>query len=153
MSVIAKYCPDITVNVVDINKDRINNWNGDFNKLPVYELGLAKIVSDVRWKNLFFSCDFHNSIKQSYIIFIFVNTPIKSHGIGAGEVSDLRLVESSAREISMHARDHTIVVEKSTIPVKTAEIIKSILESTKNNSDGNKNKITFSVLSNPEFLA
>ena len=153
MTVIAKYCPDITVNVVDINEERINNWNGDFDKLPIFEPGLGKIVKEVRGKNLFFSCDVHNAIKQADIIFISVNTPIKSHGIGAGEASDLRWVESSAREISLYARDHTIVVEKSTLPVKTAEIIKSILESSNQNSDANENSKTFSVLSNPEFLA
>ncbi len=153
MSVIAKYCPDITVNVVDINEDRINNWNGDFDKLPIFEPGLAKIVRNVRGKNLFFSNDVHNAIKLADMIFISVNTPIKSHGIGAGEASDLRWVETSAREISLHARNHTIVVEKSTLPVKTAEIIKSILESSDQNSDVEDYNKTFSVLSNPEFLA
>ena len=153
MSVIAKYCPDITVNVVDINKDRINSWNGDFDKLPIFEPGLSKIVSNVRGKNLFFSNDVNEAIKLADMIFISVNTPIKSHGIGAGEASDLRWVEASARKISLYARDHTIVVEKSTLPVKTAEIIKSILDSSDQDSDEKDNGKTFSVLSNPEFLA
>ena len=153
MSVIAKYCPEITINVVDINQERINRWNGDCKTLPIYEPGLAEIVSEFRGKNLFFSSDIKNSIKIADIIFISVNTPIKSHGIGAGEASDLRWVESSAREISKYAQGHTIVVEKSTLPVKTAEIIKSILESSEQKLDNEKNVKTFSVISNPEFLA
>ena len=153
MSVIAKYCPEITVNVVDVNEDRIKSWNGDYEKLPVFEPGLAQIVRKVRGKNLFFSIDVEKAIKIADVIFISVNTPIKSHGIGAGEASDLKWVESSAREISMYAKGHTIVVEKSTLPVKTASIIKSILESSSKDSVGGDLKKTFSVLSNPEFLA
>ncbi|MDA9692732.1 nucleotide sugar dehydrogenase, partial [Prochlorococcus sp. AH-736-N03] len=125
---------------------------GEYQNLPVFEPGLAQIVKDVRGKNLFFSIDVQNSIKIADLIFISVNTPIKSHGIGAGEASDLKWVESSAREISMYAEGHTIVVEKSTLPVKTARIIKSILESSNQNLGGDLGK-TFSVLSNPEFLA
>ena len=153
MTVIAKYCPEVVVNVVDVNEDRIKRWNGDCENLPIFEPGLAEIVSDVRDKNLFFSTEVQNAIKRADIIFISVNTPIKSKGIGAGEASDLRWVESSAREISMFAQGHTIVVEKSTLPVKTAEIIKSILKSTPQNSKNDNSGQTFSVLSNPEFLA
>ena len=153
MTVIAKYCPEVVVNVVDVNENRINRWNGDCENLPIFEPGLAEIVSDVRDKNLFFSTEVKNAIKKADIIFISVNTPIKSKGIGAGEASDLRWVESSAREISMFAQGHTIVVEKSTLPVKTAEIIKSILKSTPQNSKNDNSGQTFSVLSNPEFLA
>ena len=153
MTVIAKYCPEVVVNVVDVNENRINRWNGDCENLPIFEPGLAEIVSDVRDKNLFFSTEVKNAIKKADIIFISVNTPIKSKGIGAGEASDLRWVESSAREISMFAQGHTIVVEKSTLPVKTAEIIKSILNSTPQNSKNDNSGQTFSVLSNPEFLA
>ena len=153
MTVIAKYCPEVVVNVVDVNENRINRWNGDCENLPIFEPGLAEIVSDVRDKNLFFSTEVKNAIKKADIIFISVNTPIKSKGIGAGEASDLRWVESSAREISMFAQGHTIVVEKSTLPVKTAEIIKSILKSTLQNSKNDNSGQTFSVLSNPEFLA
>ena len=152
MSVIAKYCPEITVNVVDVDKDRIKRWNGDFDKLPIFEPGLAEIVNDVRGRNLFFSTEVKSAIKKADVIFISVNTPIKSKGIGAGEASDLRWVESSARQISKFATGHTIVVEKSTLPVKTAQIIKSILDSTNQNSN-NKYDKSFSVLSNPEFLA
>ena len=153
MTVIAKYCPEVVVNVVDVNENRINRWNGDCENLPIFEPGLAEIVSDVRDKNLFFSTEVKNAIKKADIIFISVNTPIKSKGIGAGEASDLRWVESSAREISMFAQGHTIVVEKSTLPVKTAEIIKSILNSTPQNSKNDNSGQTFAVLSNPEFLA
>ena len=153
MSVIAKYCPDIKVNVVDVNKDRIKSWNGDFDSLPIFEPDLAEIVREVRGKNLFFSTDVQNSIRIADLIFISVNTPIKSSGIGAGEASDLRWVESSAREISKCAKGHTIVVEKSTLPVKTAAIIKSILLSTEQNLNNENEPKTFSVLSNPEFLA
>ena len=153
MTVIAKYCPEVVVNVVDVNENRINRWNGDCENLPIFEPGLAEIVSDVRDKNLFFSTEVKNAIKKADIIFISVNTPIKSKGIGAGEASDLRWVESSARGISMFAQGHTIVVEKSTLPVKTAEIIKSILKSTLQNSKNDNSGQTFSVLSNPEFLA
>ena len=153
MSVIAKYCPEIIVNVVDENEKRIKKWNGDCKSLPIFEPGLEEIVSDVRDKNLFFSTEVKNAIKKADIIFISVNTPIKSKGIGAGEASDLRWVESSAREISMFAQGHTIVVEKSTLPVKTAEIIKSILNSTPQNSKNDNSGQTFAVLSNPEFLA
>ena len=120
--------------------------------LPVFETVFSQIVRDVRGKNLFFSIDVQNSIKIADLIFISVNTPIKSHGIGAGEASDLKWVESSARAISMYAEGHTIVGEKSTLPVKTARIIKSILESTNQNLGGDDLGKTFSVLSNPEFL-
>ena len=154
MSVIASFCPEINFNVVDINDARIKQWNGDLNNLPVYEPGLREIVNNVRNKNLFFTSDIKSSIKKADMIFISVNTPIKTKGIGAGQASDLNWVESSAREIAKYAEGHTIVVEKSTIPVKTAEIIKSILSSTEEQVCNKESKFkTFSVLSNPEFLA
>ena len=153
MSVLAKYCPDINFNVVDINQERIDNWNGEVDSLPIFEPGLADIVKNVRNKNLFFTTNVKNSIKKADLIFISVNTPIKSYGIGAGEASDLRWVESSAREISKFAQGHTIVVEKSTLPVKTAQIITSILTSSQDNLKSDIIPKTFSVLSNPEFLA
>ncbi len=153
MSVIAKYCPEITINVVDVDEDRIKKWNGKYDGLPIFEPGLADIVKEVRGKNLFFSSYVQRAIKEADIIFISVNTPIKSKGIGAGEASDLRWVEASAREISKYAQGHTIVIEKSTLPVRTAEIIKSILESTNKDSGNSNINKSFSVLSNPEFLA
>ena len=152
MAVIAKNCPDIEVEVVDINETRIKAWNdNDLNNLPVFEPGLSEIVKDVRNKNLTFSINVEDSIKNSDMIFISVNTPIKKKGMGAGQTSDLRWVESCARQICKSAKGHTIVVEKSTLPVKTAQTIKDILDSSKiNNSDECR---SFSVLSNPEFLA
>ncbi len=152
MAVIAKNCPDIEVEVVDINETRIKAWNdADLNNLPVFEPGLSEIVEDVRNKNLTFSINVEDSIKNSDMIFISVNTPIKKKGMGAGQTSDLRWVESCARKICKSAKGHTIVVEKSTLPVKTAQTIKDILDSSKiNNSHECR---SFSVLSNPEFLA
>ncbi len=150
MAVFAKNCPDIEFEVVDINQDRINAWNSDdLGQLPVFEPGLSEIIDLVRGKNLTFSTNVHDSIKKADMIFISVNTPIKRKGIGAGETSDLRWVESCARQISEIAQEHTIVVEKSTLPVKTAQTIKDILFSTDCLSEDTK----FSVLSNPEFLA
>ena len=143
MSVIASFCPDIKVNVVDINAQRIKRWNGNLNDLPVFEPGLAEIVGKVRNKNLFFSTKVEESIKNADMIFISVNTPIKSKGIGAGEASDLKWVESSAREIAKYSDGHTIVVEKSTLPVKTASIIKSILHSSQEDNISNNSKKLF----------
>ena len=150
MAVIADNCPHIQVNVVDINKIRITNWNNDdFSKLPVYEPGLAEIVKRRRGKNLHFSCDIDHNISIADMIFISVNTPTKLRGIGAGQASDLKWIEESARQIGKHSKGETIVVEKSTLPVKTAETIKLILNGSKDESDGKK----FHVISNPEFLA
>ena len=157
MSVIASHCPDIIVNVVDINESRIKSWNSvDLNRLPVYEPGLDKIVNNCRGKNLFFSTNLEESIRDADVIFISVNTPIKQSGLGAGFTSDLKWVESSARQIAEFSMGHTIVVEKSTLPVKTAETIKNILISSQEliRNDGKaNNKKTYSIVSNPEFLA
>ena len=110
----ASFCPDITINVVDLNKERIEKWNGELNALPVFEPELDEVIKTVRNKNLFFSTDVQRSIAAADMIFISVNTPIKTKGIGAGQASDLSWVESSTREISKYAKGHTIVVEKST---------------------------------------
>ncbi|ABM72628.1 UDP-glucose 6-dehydrogenase [Prochlorococcus marinus str. MIT 9515] len=153
MAVIAANCPDLIINVVDINIDRINSWNiDDLSKLPVFEPGLKDIVEKCRGKNLFFSSNVEENIANADIIFISVNTPTKTKGIGAGYASDLKWIESSTRTIAKFARNHTIVVEKSTLPVKTAETIKNILLSSDESLDKNVKK-TFSILSNPEFLA
>ena len=150
MSVIAANCPEYRVDVVDINEKRIEAWNSeDFSQLPIFEPGLEDIVRKCRGKNLFFSNEVEASISKADIIFISVNTPIKKKGIGAGFASDLQWIESSARQIAKFAKNHTVVVEKSTLPVKTAETIKNILISSEQN---NENK-TFSIVSNPEFLA
>jgi len=152
MAVIAKNCPNLDVEVVDINETRIEAWNNtNLDNLPVFEPGLPEILKDVRNKNLTFSTNVEYSIRNSDMIFISVNTPIKKKGMGAGQTSDLRWVESCARQISLSAKGHTIVVEKSTLPVKTAQTIKDILDSSRINNSNEER--TFSVLSNPEFLA
>ena len=153
MAVIAENCPDIEIRVVDSNAERIQSWNSsDLSKLPVFEKGLDRIILKTRNKNLFFQTDVNEAIANADMIFISVNTPTKNKGIGAGQTSDLKWVESCARQISKIARGHTIVVEKSTLPVRTAKTIKDILISSKSNLGESKIK-TFSVLSNPEFLA
>lgn len=144
MAMIALKCPDITVTVVDMNAARIAAWNSG--TLPIFEPGLDEVVNQARGKNLFFSTDVSGQIKQADIIFVAVNTPTKTYGVGAGRAADLRYIESVARTIAEHAESGKIIVEKSTIPVKTADAIKTILAA---NSKGLK----FAVLSNPEFLA
>ncbi len=153
MAVLAYKCPQITINVVDINKDRIDSWNSkDLSKLPIFEPGLKKIVRETRNKNLFFSTSVKECIANADMVFISVNTPTKTKGLGAGKASDLKWVEASARQVALYARDHTIVVEKSTLPVRTAEVIKTILKSSENEQPI-KRKLSFDVLSNPEFLS
>jgi len=146
MAVIALHCPEIKITVVDKNSKKIESWNGDLNKLPVYEPGLKSIIEKVRNKNLFFSNDIANSIEEAEMIFIAVNTPTKTEGEGAGMAADLRFVEACAREIAKFSKSDKIVIEKSTLPVRTAEKIKEILNT-------ENNKFNFEVLSNPEFLA
>ena len=151
MAVIAYKCPHITVTVVDINEERIKAWNNEnLNLLPVYEPGLDEIISKCRGINLFFSSEVNLELSRSDIIFLSVNTPTKSKGIGAGKASDLIWVEKSARQIAKYAKNKSTIVEKSTIPVKTAETIKEILETS---NQTNNEKKDFNVLSNPEFLA
>ena len=154
MAVLANKCPNIEFVVVDINAEKIEKWNNkNLDELPVYEPGLKDLIEKQRNKNLFFSTDINRSIKEADMIFISVNTPIKVTGIGAGQASDLKWVESSSRTIAENAEGHTIVVEKSTLPVRTAKVIKDILSSSLKIETINRNKKTFSVLSNPEFLA
>lgn len=144
MAMIAHKCKECTVNVVDINQSRIDAWNSD--RLPVFEPGLDQIVKNSRGENLSFSTDVDTAIREAEIIFLSVNTPTKSYGLGSGRAADLRYVEMCARKIADIAQEDKIVVEKSTLPVRTAESVKRILES---NSKGRQ----FQVLSNPEFLA
>ena len=151
MAVIADNCPHIEVEVVDLNKDRIEKWNdSDLSKLPIFEPGLAEIIGRCRGVNLNFTNLIKEKIKEADMIFISVNTPTKTKGLGAGKASDLKWVEACARQVAKYAEGHTIVVEKSTLPVKTAEVIKSILQSSSKSLNISK---TFEVLSNPEFLA
>ncbi len=154
MAVIAEKCPHIDISVVDVNQDRINKWNSkDLDELPIYEPGLTKLIKKCRGYNLNFSTSVEEKISQADMVFISVNTPTKTKGFGAGKASDLKWVEACARQVALHSKEHTIVVEKSTLPVRTAGVIKAILnESTI--SHKNKNTIkTFDILSNPEFLA
>lgn len=147
MAVIAQQCPDIKVTVVDISETRIALWNNEnIEELPVYEPGLSVIIEEVRDRNLFFSTDVDQAIDNAELIFIAVNTPTKTYGVGKGMASDLKWIELCARRIAKIARNDKIVVEKSTIPVRTAAAIKAILDKT-----GNGNK--YQILSNPEFLA
>ncbi|MDP4776645.1 MAG: UDP-glucose 6-dehydrogenase [Opitutales bacterium] len=144
MAMIAHKCAGHTVTVVDINQARIDAWNSA--ELPIFEPGLDEIVQASRGKNLFFSTDVDTAIREAEMIFLSVNTPTKTYGVGAGRAADLRYVEKCARKIAEVAEDDKIVVEKSTLPVRTAESVKRILES---NSNGRH----FQILSNPEFLA
>ena len=151
MAVIADQCPELNVEVVDLNEDRIKKWNDkNLNELPIYEPGLSEIVQRCRGVNLHFSNLIHEKIKNADMIFISVNTPTKNKGLGAGKASDLKWVEECARQVANYAQGHTIVVEKSTLPVRTAEAIKSILKFSLDACTENK---TFDVLSNPEFLS
>jgi len=147
MAVIAQKCPNIKVTVVDLNKERINAWNSpNVDEIPIYEPGLAAIVAEARGKNLFFSTEVEQAIHEAQLIFISVNTPTKTYGAGKGMAADLKYIELCARQIAKIAKDNKIVVEKSTLPVRTAEAIKSILDNTGNG-------VQFQILSNPEFLA
>ena len=147
MAVIAQKCPHINVTVVDINSERIDAWNDeDLSKLPVFEPGLDTIVKEARWRNLFFSTEVEKAINEAEIIFISVNTPTKTYGKGKGMAADLKYIELCARQIARVSKEDKIVVEKSTLPVRTASAIKSILDNTGND-------VRFQVLSNPEFLA
>ena len=129
MAVIAYKCPHIQVNVVDLNEDRIRMWNDEnTDKLPIFEPGLSEIILRCRGKNLHFSCEVNENIRNSDIVFISVNTPTKKYGLGAGKASNLKWVEACARQVAKNAVGHTIVVEKSTLPVRTAEVIKDILD-------------------------
>tara|TARA_B100000161_G_C33555939_1_gene417863 strand:- start:396 stop:1832 length:1437 start_codon:yes stop_codon:yes gene_type:complete len=154
MAVIAEKCPDIIINVVDLNEERIKNWNNnDFSKLPIYEPGLAEIVEKCRGKNLFFSNEIQEKIKNADMVFISVNTPTKTKGFGAGKASDLKWVEACARQVANFSEGHTIVVEKSTLPVRTAEVIKAILLGSNQSNEKSLLNTSFDVLSNPEFLS
>ena len=147
MSVIALKCPKIKVTVVDINKERIAAWNNkNLDNLPIFEPGLSDVVAKTRGKNLFFSTDVETAIDAADIIFIAVNTPTKNYGEGKGMAADLKFVELCARQIASVSKNDKIIVEKSTLPVRTAETIQTILDSTGNG-------VNFEVLSNPEFLA
>ena len=144
MAMIAAKCPDVRVEVVDLNQARIDAWNSD--TLPVYEPGLDEVVKSARGRNLFFSTGVEDAVRSADIIFVSVNTPTKTFGVGAGRAADLRFIEAVARMIASVVEEPKIIVEKSTIPVKTAETIRTILSAS-------GKKLNHQVLSNPEFLA
>jgi UDPglucose 6-dehydrogenase len=147
MAVIAEKCPHIKVTVVDLNEKRIAAWNDvNVDNIPVYEPGLGEIVGKARGKNLFFSTEVDKAIDEAELIFISVNTPTKTYGTGKGMAADLKYIELCARQIARVSKTDKIIVEKSTLPVRTAEAIKSILDNTGNG-------VQFQILSNPEFLA
>ncbi|WP_099364942.1 nucleotide sugar dehydrogenase [Sphingobacterium sp. 1.A.4] len=147
MSVIAQKNPDIQVTVVDLNAQRIADWNqDDLSQLPVYEPGLDAVVAEARGRNLFFSTEVEKAIQEADMIFISVNTPTKTYGKGKGQAADLKFIELCARQIADVSTSSKIIVEKSTIPVRTAATIKNILDHTGKG-------VQFQVLSNPEFLA
>ncbi len=154
MAVIADRCPNIQVNVVDLNEARIAAWNDpDLSKLPVYEPGLDVVVARARGRNLHFSTEVDAAIAAADMVFISVNTPTKAKGLGARQASDLRCVEACARQVAQCAKGHTIVVEKSTLPVRTAEAVDLILKAAQRQVVDGEPPISFAVLSNPEFLA
>ena len=146
MAIIAQKNPQIKITVVDASSRRIEAWNGPFEKLPIYEPGLPDVVKETRGKNLFFLTDIPNAIDQAQIIFMAVNTPTKVEGEGAGMAADLSYIEACAEDIAKYSKSDKIIVEKSTVPIRTAEKIKEILKK-------NSSKIHFEILSNPEFLA
>jgi len=147
MAVIAQKCPNIKVTVVDLNEKRIADWNDkNVENIPIYEPGLSTIVGEARGRNLFFSTEVDKAIEEADMIFISVNTPTKTYGVGKGMAADLKYIELCARQIARVAKSNKIVVEKSTLPVRTASAIKSILDHTGNG-------VQFQILSNPEFLA
>ncbi|KAG8688997.1 UDP-glucose 6-dehydrogenase 1 [Ceratobasidium sp. 395] len=146
-AVIALKCPDITVTIVDLNKARVDAWNSPDFKLPIYEPGLVEVVQEARGRNLFFSTDVDKGIQEADLIFVSVNTPTKKSGVGAGFAADLNYVELATRRIAQVSTSSKIVVEKSTVPCRTAESMRTILEA------NSKPGCRFDILSNPEFLA
>ena len=143
MAMIAHKCPRYRVTVVDINPARIAEWNSK--ELPIYEPGLDELVKATSGKNLFFSTDIEAGIRDNDIIFVSVNTPTKTFGAGAGMAADLQYWEKTARQILQYSKSSKIVIEKSTLPVKTAQAMENIL--------CNSHSVSFEILSNPEFLA
>jgi UDPglucose 6-dehydrogenase len=144
MAVIAAKCPRYKVVVVDINKEKIKAWNSK--NLPIFEPGLDEVVEKTRGRNLFFSTEIEKGIEEAQIIFVSVNTPTKTFGQGAGRAADLQYWEKTARQILANAKEGKVVVEKSTLPVRTASAMERILNE-------NHKHLHFEVVSNPEFLA
>lgn len=144
MAMIAAKCPEYKVTVVDINKTRIDAWNSE--EMPIFEPGLYEVVKEARGRNLFFSTDIESAIREAEVIFVSVNTPTKTFGDGSGKAADLQYWEKTARDIVRISNSNKVIVEKSTLPVRTAQAMERIL-------NANDKGIHFDVLSNPEFLA
>lgn len=144
-SIIAYKCPHIKVTVVDMNAKRIAAWNSPDYQLPIYEPGLEDVVKEARGRNLFFSTEIDDAIREADLIFISVNTPTKTYGIGKGKAADLKYIESCARNVARVATGRKIIVEKSTVPVRCCQSIRAIIEANKTENH------EFHVLSNPEF--
>jgi len=151
MATIAFKCPHVVVTIVDLNEARIKQWNSD--TLPIYEPGLDEVVKACRGKNLFFSTDVAKGIQDADIIFASVNTPTKTRGVGKGRAADLRFIESVGRTIAQHANRSKIIIEKSTVPVRTAAALGRVLAANDGACDGGMIGKRFWILSNPEFLA
>ena len=147
MAVMADRCTDINFNVVDINKERIKKWNGPVEQLPIYEPGLDEVVREARGRNLFFSNDINASILESEMIFMAVNTPTKTEGEGMGMAADLSYIEACAKNIAKVAETNKIVVEKSTLPVRTAEKIREIL------FKNSRQNVNFEILSKVKHVS
>lgn len=146
MAVMADFCPGLSINVVDVDRCRIDAWNNEGpDSLPVYEPGLQEVLDRVRGRNLHFSTDVVGAIQRADMVFLSVNTPTKQNGHGAGAAADLTFIEKAARQVADVARGSTIVVERSTLPVRTADVLRKILDQ----GIGNR----FEILSNPEFMA
>lgn len=145
MAVMASHCPDIHISVVDMNKRRVDAWNSAH--LPIYEPGLEEVLKRTLNRNLFISTDVQGAVADANIVFIAVNTGTKDFGHWAGNGYDLSAYESVARAVAQYANKSVVVVEKSTVPVLTADRIRSVFEA------NGKPGVQFEILSNPEFLA
>lgn len=148
----ANRVPHVEFTVVDLNAKRIAAWNSS--SLPIFEPDLADVlrvprdgVAGERMPNLTFTTRVDQAVADADIIFVSVNTPTKTHGLGAGSASDLGYLESATRKIAEVSSTNKIVVEKSTVPCRTAESVRDILAA------NGKPGVQFDVISNPEFLA
>ena len=166
----ALHNPALRVTVIDRDEQRIRRWNSAH--LPIREPDLNSIVrvtrdglearpvpageaqippendafSQARPANLFFTTACTESIAKADMIFIAVNTPTKTFGTGAGHATDMTAFECVIQDIAKHARPDVILVEKSTVPCRTAKMVQDILDDVRPGS-------RMQILSNPEFLS
>ncbi|GAO16388.1 uncharacterized protein UV8b_00253 [Ustilaginoidea virens] len=171
-AVIAFENPTIKVTVVDRDRVRIRRWNS--RHPPIYEPGLHDIVRVARDgtrdftfpnqdaseseappgqtlvasrpANLFFTTDVAKSIAEADVVLVAVNTPTKERGVGAGSATDMTAFEAVTAVVAEHAREGAIIVEKSTVPCRTAQLVADTLSM-------HRPGVHFEILSNPEFLA